>query len=47
MVQSTDVDDQILYVARLPAHVCMNEVLITPNWNRGYVALQKQPHIKV
>ncbi len=47
MVQSIDVGDLILYVARLPAHVCMNEVLITPTWNRGYVALQKHSHIKV
>lgn len=47
MVQSRDVGDLILYVAKLPAHVCINEVLITPTWNRGYVAMQKQPHIKV
>ncbi len=47
MVQSADVGDLICYIAQLPAHVCINEVLITPTWNRSYVALHKQPHVKV
>jgi NADP-dependent 3-hydroxy acid dehydrogenase YdfG len=47
MVQSSDVGDLVLYVAQLPVHVCLNEVLITPTWNRGYVAQQTQPHLKV
>jgi NADP-dependent 3-hydroxy acid dehydrogenase YdfG len=47
MVQSEDVGDLILYIARLPKHVCMNEVLITPTWNRGYVAQHGQEHVKV
>jgi NADP-dependent 3-hydroxy acid dehydrogenase YdfG len=38
MAQSEDVGDLIRYVACLPAHVCINEVWITPTWNRGYVA---------
>jgi NADP-dependent 3-hydroxy acid dehydrogenase YdfG len=38
MVQSEDVGDLIRYIACLPAHVCINEVWITPTWNRGYVA---------
>jgi NADP-dependent 3-hydroxy acid dehydrogenase YdfG len=38
MVQSPDVGDLIRYIACLPAHVCINEVMITPTWNRGYVA---------
>ena len=38
MVQSEDVGDLIRYVACLPAHICINEVWITPTWNRGYVA---------
>ena len=38
MLQSEDVGDLIRYVALLPAHVCLNEVWITPTWNRGYVA---------
>ncbi len=38
MVQPEDCGDLIRYVACLPKHVCLNEVLITPTWNRGYVA---------
>ncbi len=38
MVQSVDVGDLIRYVACLPPHVCINEVMIAPTWNRGYVA---------
>jgi NADP-dependent 3-hydroxy acid dehydrogenase YdfG len=43
MVQPADCGDLIRYVATLPKHVCMNEVHLTPTWNRGYVAaLQRQ-----
>ncbi len=38
MVQSEDVGDLIRYIACLPAHVVINEVMICPTWNRGYVA---------
>ena len=38
MVQPQDCADLIRYIAGLPPHVCLNEVLITPTWNRGYVA---------
>ncbi len=38
MLQSPDVGDLIRYIACLPKHVCLNEVMITPAWNRGYVA---------
>ena len=38
MLQPEDCGDLIRYVACLPPHVCINEVLITPTWNRGYVA---------
>ncbi len=38
MVQPADCADLIRYVACLPPHVCINEVLITPTWNRAYVA---------
>jgi NADP-dependent 3-hydroxy acid dehydrogenase YdfG len=38
MAQSEDVGDLIRYIACLPPHVTINEVMITPTWNRGYVA---------
>jgi NADP-dependent 3-hydroxy acid dehydrogenase YdfG len=41
MLQPEDCGDLIRYVACLPRHVCLNEVIISPTWNRGYVgALQ-------
>jgi NADP-dependent 3-hydroxy acid dehydrogenase YdfG len=36
MLQPEHMADLILYVAKLPASVCINEVQITPTWNRGY-----------
>ncbi len=38
MVQMGDCASLILYIAGLPPHICINEVLITPTWNRAYVA---------
>jgi NADP-dependent 3-hydroxy acid dehydrogenase YdfG len=37
MLQAEDVGDLILYVATRPKHVCLNEVLISPTWNRSYI----------
>lgn len=39
MIQPDDMADLIVYVAKLPARVCMNEVVISPTWNRGYAHL--------
>jgi NADP-dependent 3-hydroxy acid dehydrogenase YdfG len=38
MVQAVDCGELVLFLARMPAHVCINEVMISPTWNRGYVA---------
>ena len=37
MLQPQDLADLILFVATRPKHVCLNEVLVSPTWNRGYV----------
>ena len=43
MVQPEDCGDLVRYIACLPKHVCLNEVHITPAWNRDYVAaMQRQ-----
>jgi NADP-dependent 3-hydroxy acid dehydrogenase YdfG len=34
LVQPEDCGELMLFLARMPAHVCLNEVLITPAWNR-------------
>ena len=38
MAQSEDVGDLIRYIACLPPHIVIVEVMINPTWNRGYVA---------
>jgi NADP-dependent 3-hydroxy acid dehydrogenase YdfG len=42
MVQPEDCGDLIRYIACLPKHICINEVHITPAWNRGYVAAMQR-----
>ena len=37
MLQSDDLAETILFVSRLPASVCVNEILISPTWNRRYL----------
>ncbi|MBU6271815.1 MAG: SDR family oxidoreductase [Betaproteobacteria bacterium] len=38
LVQPEDCGETVLFLARLPAHVCINELTISPTLNRGYVA---------
>jgi NADP-dependent 3-hydroxy acid dehydrogenase YdfG len=38
MLQPEDCGDLIRYVACLPPHVTMNEIWLTPSWNRSYVS---------
>jgi NADP-dependent 3-hydroxy acid dehydrogenase YdfG len=40
MLQPEDLGDLILYLATRPKRVCINEVLIGPTWNRGYLRLR-------
>ena len=37
MVQEDDVGRTIRFIAETPPHVCLNEIHITPTWNRGYI----------
>ena len=37
MIQANDMGDIILFLTTLPAHVCINEMTVSPTWNRGYV----------
>lgn len=36
MLQVDDLAETVRFVAEMPAHVCMNEILISPTWNRFY-----------
>jgi NADP-dependent 3-hydroxy acid dehydrogenase YdfG len=38
MLQPEDLAEAVLFVARLPKSVCINEMLISPTWNRTYIA---------
>jgi len=38
MIQPEHMADLIVYIAKLPPSICLNEVLISPTWNRGYAA---------
>ena len=37
MLQPEDLGRTIAFVAAMPPHVCINEILISPTWNRGFV----------
>jgi NADP-dependent 3-hydroxy acid dehydrogenase YdfG len=37
MLQAEDLGKTIRFVAEMPARVCLNEILITPTWNRFFV----------
>ena len=37
MLQGEDLAETILFLARLPARACVNEILISPTWNRTYI----------
>jgi NADP-dependent 3-hydroxy acid dehydrogenase YdfG len=41
MLQPEDLGRTIAFVAGMPARVCINEVLISPTWNRGFVAMSE------
>ncbi len=41
MLQSEDLGRTIAFVASMPPRVCVNEILISPTWNRGFV---QTPH---
>jgi NADP-dependent 3-hydroxy acid dehydrogenase YdfG len=40
MLQPEDCGRTIAFVASMPPRVCMNEILISPTWNRGFVAMK-------
>ena len=37
MVQPEDMGEAIWFVAAQPEHVCLNLLVVSPTWNRGYV----------
>ncbi len=43
MLQPADLAALVAHVATAPAHVCINEVLISPTWNRSYLGSGSPP----
>ena len=43
MAQPEDLGRAILFVATMPARTCVNEVVISPTWNRFYVGGLEKP----
>ena len=41
MVQPEDCGELIKFLAQMPNHVCINDLTISPTFNRGYVALAR------
>ena len=41
MLQPSDMGQLIAFIAKQPGHVCINEVLISPTHNRGYIGTMK------
>ncbi len=37
MLQAEDLGKTIRFVAEMPPHVCINEIMITPTWNRFFI----------
>lgn len=40
MLKAGDVADAIRYVVSAPPHVCFNEIVISPSWNRIYIGAE-------
>jgi NADP-dependent 3-hydroxy acid dehydrogenase YdfG len=43
MLQAEDLGKTLLFVATLPPRACVNEILISPTWNRFYLGGLEKP----
>jgi NADP-dependent 3-hydroxy acid dehydrogenase YdfG len=43
MLQPQDLGHTIRFVAELPSHACINQIIISPTWNRMYVGGAEPP----
>lgn len=37
LVQAEDCGAIIAFIAHMPTHLCINELTVSPTWNRGFV----------
>jgi NADP-dependent 3-hydroxy acid dehydrogenase YdfG len=47
MLQPDDLGAMVRYIAEAPPHVCINEVLISPTWNRSFTGVAELGGAKV
>ncbi|WP_298862114.1 SDR family oxidoreductase [uncultured Sulfitobacter sp.] len=47
MLQADDLGSMVRYIAEAPPHVCINEVLISPTWNRSFVGVAEMGGMKL
>ena len=47
MLQADDLGAMVRYIAEAPPHVCINEVLISPTWNRSFVGVAEMCGMKL
>lgn len=41
MVQPEDMGEIVVFVAKQPPHVCLNEIVVSPTHNRGYIGMMR------
>lgn len=47
MLQAEDLGAMVRYIAEAPAHVCINEVLISPTWDRSFIGIAELGGVKL
>lgn len=47
MLQADDLRSMVRYIAEAPPHVCINEVLISPTWNRSFIGVAELGGMKL
>ncbi len=47
MLQADDLGSMVRYIAEAPPHVCINEVLISPTWNRSFIGVAELGGMKL
>jgi len=47
MLQADDLGSMVRYIAEAPPHVCINEVLISPTWNRSFTGVAEMGGIRL
>ncbi len=47
MLQADDMGDLVRYIAEAPSHMCLNEVLVSPTYNRAFYGVAELGGVKL